>query len=376
MGELAARAETIKLARELSTEPETLAFLRASDENDLRALRATISGALFAAHEPKLRRIASMSKLIPPALAAKITEATLSPMLCGRTAGFLDPPVAAKLASHFKPEFLAEVSRFLDPQRSARIIPALPDELILKVARVLLDRGEYIVLARFVAVVREDLAGAVIRMATGPQLLEASFYAEDRSRIDPLMAYVDDAVLGDVITSAHDLELFDEAISLLAFVGPDSVARLSNALLDIDVEVADGVVAAIVRLGAWVELLPVVGALTPEAIARLVNVPTTMRPEVISELIVAIRDQQNVIDQARELGYFAMLITVIDALDDEHRAVLGQVRELDDPELRRWAAGLVGLDLADADAAVAAFRSGGPLPDALLAALADAGPAS
>ena len=374
MGELAARAEAIKLAHELSADPADLAFLHAAGEDELQRLRETVSRALFAVHEPTLRRLAALSKLIPPALAARITEATLPPMLCGRTAGFLEPAIAGRLAGHFRPEFLAEVSRFLDPQRAAAIIPALPDELILRVARILLGRGEYIVLARFVAVVREDLAGQVIRMATGAQLLEASFYAEDRSRIDPLMAYVDDAVLADVIRAAAELDLFDEAVSLLAFVGPDSISRLSSTLLDLDMAVADRVVAAIVRLGAWTDLLPAVAALTPAAVAHLVNVPTTMDPAVISELIAAIRGSDDLIDTARELGYFALLVDVIDALDDEHRAVLRHVPELDEPDLREWAAGLVGIDLDVADRAVDAFRDGSPLPAELVEALAAAGP--
>lgn len=373
MGELAARAEAIKLAHELSADPADLAFLHAIGADELHRLRETVSRALFAVHEPKLRRLAALSKVIPPALAAKITEGTLPPMLCGRTAGFLEPAVAGRLAGHFRPEFLAEVSRFLDPQRAARIIPALPDDLILRVAGILLGRGEYIVLARFVAVVRDDLAGRVIRMATGAQLLEASFYAEDRSRIDPLMAYVDDAVLADVINAAAELDLFDEAVSLLAFVGPDSVSRLSSTLLALDVAVADRVVAAIVRLGAWTDLLPAVAALTPEAVARLVNVPTTMDPAVISELIAAVRGSDELIDTARELGYFALLVDVIDVLDDEHRAVLRDVPELDDPDLRKWAAELVGIDRDVADRAVDAFRDGSPLPAELVDALASAG---
>ena len=370
MGELAARAETIKLARELSADPEDLAFLRSASEDDLRALRATISRSLFAAHEHKLRRLAAMSKMIPVALSAKITEATLPPMLCGRTAGFLDPPIAAKLSSHFKPEFLAEVSCYLDPERSAKIIPALPDDLILDVARVLLDRNEYIVLARFVSVVREDLAGKVVAMASGAQLLEASFYAEDRTRIDALLSYVSDDVLVDVIRAADKLDLFDEAVSLIVFIGPDSLARLSDAVLAIEPEVADGIVRAIVGLHAWNELLPAVGHFSPAAIARLVNVPTTMDPDVISGLIAQVREQQDLIDNARELGLFAMLVEIMDVLDDEHRAVLGKVPELDDPELRSWAAGLVGISVATADAAVAAFRSGDPLPAELVDALA------
>ncbi|MDP9118215.1 MAG: hypothetical protein M3O28_13325 [Actinomycetota bacterium] len=80
------------------------------------------------------------------------------------------------------------------------------------------------------------------------------------------------------------------------------------------------------------------------------------------------------IADAKELGYFDLIVSVIDALDDAHRAVLGDVGELDDPDLPAWAAGVAGVSPAVADAAVAAFRNGGPLPDELVRALEPAGP--
>jgi hypothetical protein len=95
-----------------------------------------------------------------------------------------------------------------------------------------------------------------------------------------------------------------------------------------------------------------------------------MSPAVVSELITAVRQQQELIDAARELGYFALLVDVLDGLDEQHRAVLRDVPELDDPDLRDWAAAVVGVDREIADRAVAAFRDGTPLPTELTDALA------
>jgi hypothetical protein len=94
---------------------------------------------------------------------------------------------------------------------------------------------------------------------------------------------------------------------------------------------------------------------------------------VIFGLIRQVREHTDLVDAARELGYFAMFVAVIDALDDAHRAVLSDVDELDDPSLREWAAELVGVSAATADAAVAAFRSGEAMPPELVDALAKSG---
>lgn len=378
MGELAARAEVLKLAHELGTDAGELAFLLDKDEAELATFRNRVSSGLFGVHESRLRRIASLSKLLPMALSAKIAQAVLAPMLCGRIAGVLERDQAVKLSAHFPAAFLAEVSKSIDPDRTAEIVRALPDSLVLDVGRILLDQGEYIVLGRFVAVVDERVAAQVIAMADGAQLLQASFYAEDRARIDPLVAHVGDDVLDDVIRAAAAGDLFDEAASLLAFIGPDTQERLSHALVRLgDVDIADGVVRAIVNLGAWDELLPVVGRLPREAISLLVNVPTTRDPEVIADLIDQVLGtdevRDNLIGRARELGYFPMLVTVIDALDDEHRAVLNDVPELDDPELRAFAASLVDVPVETIGQAIEAFRNGAELPAELVAALDRAG---
>jgi hypothetical protein len=375
MGELAARAEVIKLAYELASDPGDFAFLQAAPEDEVALLRATLSRALFAAHEPRLRRLANLSRLLPPPLAAKIAESALGPMLCGRVAGVLDMAGAIRLAGHLHPSFLAKVSHSLDPERTADIVRSLPEDLVLAVAAHLLDAGDYIVLGRFVAIVSDSVTSRVIGTASGEQLLRIGFYTEDRSRLDQLLSHIDDARLAEVIQAAADTDQFDEALSLIVFLGPLSQQRLSDVLTVLDPSIADGVVAAVVRLGAWAELLPVVGRLSKLAMRLLVNVPTTRDPAVISGLIGQVREQSELVDTARELGYFAMIVEVIEALDDAHRAVLSQVGELDDPSLQAWAARLVGVSTATVEQAVAAFRSGDPLPPELVDALANAGSA-
>lgn len=325
MGELAARAEVSKLAHELGADADLLTFLTKDDEAALAELRTTIAHALFAVHEPRLRRIAGLATLLPPPLAARIAELALGPMLCGRIAGVLDVATAVRLAGHFPAPFLAKLTRWLDPARTADIVRRLPDNLVVRVARMLLDEGAYVVLGRFVAVVDESVAIQVMKVSDGEQLLQMSFYAEDRSRLDPLLAHVPDDKLEDIIRAAAAADQFDEAVSLLVFIGAEGQQRLSEALVRLDdPATADGVVRAIVALGAWNELLPVVSSLSEEAIRLLVNVPTTLDAAVIAGLIDQVLGD-GLLDEARELGLLPMIAAVFAALDEEHRAVADSI---------------------------------------------------
>jgi hypothetical protein len=241
------------------------------------------------------------------------------------------------------------------------------------VARALLAAGEHMVLGRFVAVVDDRVARQVIEMSSGAQLLETSFYAEDRHRLDDLIRHVDDERLVDVVRAAAEGDHFDEAVSLLVFLGPSAQERLSRTLHVLGPDVADGVVAAIVSLDAWLELLPVVGDLPDETVRLIVNVPTMLDPQVVGRLIREVHERADVVDQARKQGYFARIVDLVEALDDGHRAVLTEVGELDDPAVRAWAAEAAGVAPQVIDAAIHAFRSGEPLPEDLVRALGDGG---
>ena len=80
MSALDTDAEILKLAHQLGVPTSRLDFLAAVPPADLRALRGQIGEALFQADKHQFSKVVAVSKVVPTAIAAKITEHALSPL--------------------------------------------------------------------------------------------------------------------------------------------------------------------------------------------------------------------------------------------------------------------------------------------------------
>ncbi|MRH90550.1 hypothetical protein GFY24_24425 [Nocardia sp. SYP-A9097] len=115
MTNLAARAEVVKLARELDTAPENLAFLLDSDPTAIRRVRQRMHRSLDAPYRPMFQRLAKVSALVPNSLAIAIATRYFGPMLCGMIASSLTPERAVGLIGHVPVDFLADLAPYVDP---------------------------------------------------------------------------------------------------------------------------------------------------------------------------------------------------------------------------------------------------------------------
>src|SRR5699024_9771775 len=106
--ELAKRAELLKLARILNTEPDALAFLQPHAAGQLRMLREAVTDGLFQKFRPRFAGFARMSSLLPLKISARVSEQVLGPMLSGRIASEMKPERAIELAKRLPDEFLAD----------------------------------------------------------------------------------------------------------------------------------------------------------------------------------------------------------------------------------------------------------------------------
>lgn len=203
MGDLLRRLEIDKLARILAVDPASLDILLASEPDDIRDLRIIVTERVFSLHGGRVHALAQLSKKVPATVSAKIAEAAFGPVLSSRIAGALDPADAARMSSLLSPEFLAEVSKDVDPARVASIIKLLPDDLIIKVGRILLSEHDTIALARFVASVSSAVVTAVLEEATGTELLELALYVDDRSALDSIIAGFSDERISSVLAATQ-----------------------------------------------------------------------------------------------------------------------------------------------------------------------------
>ena len=226
MTALTSELEITKLAHEMHVAESDLAFLSATSPSELRELRGIVSHAMFSRHESRVKRLAAVSKKLPAAVNAKITEIAMGPMLSARVAAVMDPADAAKLAGHLKPEFLAELSVHLEPSRVEGIIAKLDKLLVIDVGRRLLADGHLLTLARFTGVTGPDVALQVMDGASGSQIVQVALFLDEPSALDPMLAGLSDETLAEVVAAAGDHSEAFEA--LLAALEEDSRTRIAS----------------------------------------------------------------------------------------------------------------------------------------------------
>ncbi|MFE6509876.1 hypothetical protein ACFVDI_24585 [Nocardioides sp. NPDC057767] len=226
MTALTSALEITKLAHEMHVDEAELAFLATTSPDDLRDLRGIVSHAMFSRHESRVKGLAAVSKKLPAAVTAKITEIAMGPMLSARVAAVMDPADAAKLAGHLKPEFLAELSVHLDPSRVEAIIARLDRGLVVDVGRRLLADGHLLTLARFTGVVGPETSLKVVDGASGAEILRLALFIDEPSVIDPLLAGLPDETVTEIAASGPDhTDAFD---ALLLALSEDSRARIAS----------------------------------------------------------------------------------------------------------------------------------------------------
>ncbi|SHG06141.1 hypothetical protein SAMN05443575_1261 [Jatrophihabitans endophyticus] len=221
-------AELRRLAHTLDVDPARLAMLAAVPPAQLRALRRQIAGALFEADRPHFARVAALSKTVPLPVAAKLTEATLPPLLAARTAELLEPAKAADLVTRVSERYLADVSAAMDASRAPEVVAAIPPGKVANVASELARRGEWIVIAGFVEQVSEPALRASVAELGGGQLLHVADVMDDASRLDLVGGMLTDTQLDELLAAAPAEGLWRELGTLLAQLSPEPTQRLAR----------------------------------------------------------------------------------------------------------------------------------------------------
>jgi hypothetical protein len=225
-----ANPELIKLGHALGVPPRKLAELDGLSDipaDDLRALRRVIGEALFLADKHHFAKVAALSKAVPTAVAAKLTEHALPPLLAARTAELLEPQRAGELVKRLPDSYVADVAVAMDPARSPEVIAGIPAERVARVAAELARRGEWVVIGGFVAQVSRDALVASVATFDGEQLLRISYVLDDLSRLDQIAAALSDTQLDQMLAAAAEQQLWPELAALLAHVGDEAVGRLA-----------------------------------------------------------------------------------------------------------------------------------------------------
>jgi hypothetical protein len=230
-------AERRKLAHTLGVDPEQLSMLDGVPADDVRVLRRQVAEALFHADRHHFARIAALSKAVPAAVAAKLTEATLPPLLAARTAELLEPARAVEMVERLSDRYSADVAAAMDASRAADVVAAIPPGKVARVAAQLAAREEWVVMGGFVAHVNDAALRAAVAELDGNQLLRISFVLEDLARLDRIGEMLSDAQLDQMLVAAADHALWRELGDLLDNLAAERIARLAERFEQLDPDI-------------------------------------------------------------------------------------------------------------------------------------------
>jgi len=240
-----ADAELRKLAHSLGVDVARLSMLDGMPGEDVRALRHQIGDALFRADKHYFARLAALSRSVPTAVAAKLTETVLPPLIAARTAELLEPRKAADLVARISPAYLADVSAAMDASRSPEVIAAIPPDRVASVGAELARRGEWVVIGGFVSQVTDEALARTVAGFDGEQLLRIGYVLDDVGRLDRISELLTDAQVDELLAAAPAHGLWPEVADLLRHLGDAHRARLRERYAGLPDAVRAGYAAAV-----------------------------------------------------------------------------------------------------------------------------------
>lgn len=320
MSQLEVLAETVKLARLLGTSPKALEYLNPLTAAQLRELRERLSEAEFARTRPKFQRIAQAAKLLPNSLTAVIGEKVFGAMLCARVAGLMPAERAIELASKMSDAFLADVAVELDPQSAREVISAIPTKRVVAVALILVGRGDYITMGRFVGYLSEEVIGAAMNAVTSDEaLLRTAFFVESKGKLNSLIGLLPESRLRSSILLAADDHsgLWTEALALMDHANDGWKRKIGDLAASQNESVLTSMMQAAQRLQVWDSVLPLVGHMSMQSQRKVAALPGLADPEVLNSIIQA----------SEKHSLWTDLLPLVGHMHEQTRRVAAQVVE-------------------------------------------------
>lgn len=273
MSELQIKAERIKLARLLNIESEQLAFVDQLGVEHCRALRQSMSDALFDAGKSRLMRTANAGKLLPIPILAKIGEKVFGPLLCARVAGLFSVDRAVAISERMPDEFQADISMQMDPRSARDLIANMPLNTIVTVAKILARRREYITAARFVDFLPNDVVAATINVLAAKDLLQIGFYIESTERLQEIIELLDDQQIEGLVSAANEDQgqYWAQIFSVMECLQQAQQMRLAEASLAQTSDFLLAMVRSIDHQDLWSAAIATYAGLGPEIQARFLS---------------------------------------------------------------------------------------------------------
>lgn len=320
MSQLEVLAETVKLARLLGTTTEALDYLKPLDASQLLELRERLSEAEFARTRPMFQKLTQASRLLPNALVALMGEKVFGAVLCARIAGLMPADRAIDLSTKMSDAFLADVAVELDPQSARDVIAAMPSRRVVSIALILVARGDYITMGRFVGYLSEPVIDAAMKAVTSDEaLLRTAFFVESKEKLNSLIGLLPEARLrSSILLAADDRSgLWTEALALMDHANDKWKRKIGDLAADQDEAVLDSMMHAAQRLQVWDSVLPIVGCMSAKSQQKVAALPGLADPVVLNGIIHA----------AEKHSLWSDLLPLTGYMHEKTRRVAAQVVE-------------------------------------------------
>lgn len=286
--DLATRAELVKLARALGTDPDEVQFAAELPHTTIRLVRERAVAMLYDEHKAAFRRVAMITRLLPTALNVRITLRAFPPLLAARVAGEMPPEKAAELANRMPVEYLAEASGHLDPRRAPALVHRVRSDRVLAVIMALIEQGDFITLGRLLDAATEPIIHDVAATVPTEALLQIGFYAESDTHLTRAVALLPRARLRAIVRDALSgpAELRSAGLALIGRLTDDDLrGQLAEYAAEADDETLTALLHTAIDDGAVMELLVAVSTMGEHAQRRVLTLPALAEPHILGHLV-------------------------------------------------------------------------------------------
>ncbi|MEU8888220.1 hypothetical protein [Streptomyces sp. NPDC048442] len=314
MDKLRNRAEAQKIAAllGLGEDPDRLAFLYALPSADVRKLREQTAAALFDGQPEMLDRIAKATKLVPAGVAAALSQKALGPRLAAAVAGRLEPHRAADIIEKLPVPFTAESCPHLDPRRIAGIVDSLDENLLVRIAVALAERGDHLTMGRFVGDIRDSALERILPQISDSLVLRTGVVVDRPERLGQIIELMGEERLAKVIASASASGLWPEALTVAGMVTGEQRTRIAQLAAAQPPEALDSLVRATAEKDLWESLLPLVALLDEKERRAVAGLPSLRSPEVLAQVVRAVV----------ATGLWGEFLPLVEVLPDDSRKVV------------------------------------------------------
>jgi len=183
--------------------------------------------------------MAIVSGFVPAFISAQFAD-KMDPAVVARISDKVSVKKAIAIGKRLDPEFMAEVAVYQDPKKVTAVVEGLPDEKLIEITRILFQKGEYRVVAKFSDDLSVEKVTKVIEKINDPAaLIKIARYMENKDKaVKTSVALSDDYLLGfmDLLSTEDDYELaaavgreldVKRQINMLNRLEPEKAARLA-----------------------------------------------------------------------------------------------------------------------------------------------------